>query len=247
AAQYGGQGMSVFENVLVQEQLGQSKDVLVRRATGNVYECLAVGTDEQIEQYLLPSVSGERSCSLAISEPEAGSDIASIATTAIQTDNGWILNGRKCYISDAEFSDYFIVAAKTAPELDEKGISLFLVDKQSAGFSLGENFNMMGFIGTSHNELIFDNIALSPSALLGDENKGFFLLCNTLGSARLAKVAGRCLGKCVRLLKLMTEHINQRHQFGQSLAKVGVINRCWQTVPLKLALLVLCYGKQPKR
>ncbi|MGF1724745.1 acyl-CoA dehydrogenase family protein [Photobacterium nomapromontoriensis] len=221
--EYGGVGLSVFENVLVQEQLGHAKDVLVRRATGNIYECLALGTPIQQESYLLPAVRGERWCSLAVSEPEAGSDVIAIETSAKKTDDGWLLNGRKMYISDAEYSDYFIVAAKTAPGLGANGISLFLVDKNAPGFSLGQRFNMMGFIGTSHNELIFDNIKLSDDALLGDLNKGFQLLCNTLGKARLAKVAARGLGKCVRLLDLMTEHAKTRHQFEQPLVSNGTI------------------------
>ncbi|MDX7991007.1 acyl-CoA dehydrogenase family protein [Xenorhabdus littoralis] len=222
-SKYGGVGLSTFENVLVQEQLGATKDVLIRRATGNIYECLTLGTAVQQERYLFPALKGERWCSLAVSEPEAGSDAASIKTCATKNDRGWVLNGRKMYISDAEYSDYFIVAAKTAPELGAKGISLFLVDKNMPGFSLGRRFNMMGFVGTSHNELILDQIHLNEDALLGEVNQGFQMLHQTLGKARLAKVSARGLGKCVRLLDLMMEHAKQRHQFGKPIVETGNI------------------------
>ncbi|WP_338803901.1 acyl-CoA dehydrogenase family protein [Xenorhabdus griffiniae] len=220
---YGGAGLSTFENVLIQEQLGVTKDILIRRATGNIYECLMLGTVAQQERYLFPALKGKRWCSLAVSELEAGSDAASIKTCATKSDQGWVLNGRKAYISDAEYSDYFIVAAKTAPELGAKGISLFLVDKNVPGFSFGKSFNMMGFIGTSHNELIFNQIHVEEDALLGEMNQGFKILCQTLGRARLAKVAARGLGKCVRLLDLMTEHAKQRHQFGKPIVETGNI------------------------
>ncbi|MBD8513723.1 acyl-CoA dehydrogenase family protein [Photobacterium sp. WH77] len=219
----GGRGLSLFENVLVQEQLGVTKDILVRRATGNVYDCLTLASACQREQYLQPSVAGKRWAALAVSEPDAGSDVAAMKTQAVRTDSGWLLKGSKLYISDADYADYFIVAAKTAPERGVKGISLFLVDKQAAGFSLGQRFNMIGFDGTSHRELIFDQIELANDALLGEENQGFQLLCSTLGKARLAKVAARGLGKCVRLLHEMTEHAKQRQQFGQSLSMFGTV------------------------
>lgn len=217
AKEHGGLGESVFNSVLIQEQLGVTKDVLVRRACGNVYECLTLGTEEQKETYLQPALRGERWCALAVSEPNAGSDVVSISTEAVKTDKGWKLNGKKVYISDSEYCDFFIVAAKTEPELGAKGISLFLVDKRKAGFSLGQRFNMMGFVGTSHCELIFDNLELDNSALLGEVNTGFKILCQTLGKARLAKVAARAIGKCVRMLDLMVEHGKTRQQFGRPL------------------------------
>ncbi|MCF7480887.1 acyl-CoA dehydrogenase family protein [Vibrio sp. J1-1] len=215
--EYGGKGESVFNNVLIQEQLGVTKDVLVRRASGNIYECLTLGSEIQKETYLQPALRGERWCALAVSEPNAGSDVVSISTAAVKTEKGWRLNGRKMYISDSEYCDYFIVAAKTEPEKGAKGISLFLVDKSKAGFSLGKRFNMMGFVGTSHCELIFEEVELDEDALLGEINTGFKILCQTLGKARLAKVAARAIGKCVRMLNLMLEHGKTREQFGRRL------------------------------
>ncbi|WP_020405780.1 acyl-CoA dehydrogenase family protein [Hahella ganghwensis] len=222
---FGGGGLSALDNVLVQEQLGATKEILARRAAGNIYECLIEGTVHQIESFLIPSIRGERFSALAVSEPEAGSDAASIQTRAEKTQTGWILHGKKHFISDAENCDYFIVAAVTAPNLGPRGISLFLVEKDMKGFSLGKRFNMLGFKGTSHCELIFDNIVLGQDALLGQENEGFRMLGDTLGKARLAKVGARAIGKCQRLLHLMRDHARDRQQFGKAIIDYGPINQ----------------------
>lgn len=222
---FGGGGLNTLDNVLVQEQLGATKEILARRAGGNIYECLIEGTGEQMERYLLPSVRGERHSALAVSEPEAGSDAASIQTRATRTKSGWILNGRKHFISDAEFCDYFIVAAVTEADGGARGVSLFLVEKGTDGFSLGKRFNMLGFRGTSHCELMFDNVSLGSEAILGTENEGFRLLGETLGKARLAKVGARAVGKCHRLLHLMKEHARGREQFGKAIIEYGPISQ----------------------
>ncbi|WP_288130857.1 acyl-CoA dehydrogenase family protein [Microbulbifer sp.] len=223
--QFGGQGFSTVENILLQEQLGATKEILARRAGGNVYECLASGSGEQIERYLLPSVRGERFCGLAVSEPEAGSDAAAIRTRVEKTTNGWRLSGTKHFTSDAEFCDFFIVAAVTEPGLGARGISLFLVDRDLPGFELGKTFHMMGFRGTSHRELLFHDIELPPGALLGELNNGFRMLGDTLGKARLAKVGARAVGKCQRLLHLMKQHATNRRQFGKTIGEFGPVRQ----------------------
>ena len=92
---YGGGGLSALETMLLEEQFGHTKDILIRRAFGNVYEVLFVGTDEQKQRWLLPCVQGERTCSIAITEPGAGSDAAGISTRAVPTGEGWTLTGHK--------------------------------------------------------------------------------------------------------------------------------------------------------
>ncbi len=93
--EYGGGGLSALETMLLEEQFGHTKDILIRRAFGNVYEVLFVGTDEQKQRWLLPCVQGERTCSIAITEPGAGSDAAGISTRAVPTGEGWTLTGHK--------------------------------------------------------------------------------------------------------------------------------------------------------
>jgi acyl-CoA dehydrogenase len=170
-------------------------------------------------------VRGERTCSIAITEPGAGSDTAAITTRAVKDGDGWRLSGQKHFISDGEFSDFFIVSAVTDPERRPKGISLFLVDKRMPGCTLGRNQPMMGLIGTSHVELVFDNIKLGPEHLLGGEGGGIRLVLETLGRVRLTQVGARAVGKSTRLLDLMTEHAKQRHQFGKPIGDFQLVQQ----------------------
>ena len=123
----GGGGLSNLDRILCEEQFGHTTDIIIRRAFGNVYEPLLHCKGEQVERWLKPSVEGTRTCAITITEPGAGSDAAGIKTTAVKNDKGWVLNGGKHFISDGEWSDFFLVSAKTG----EKEISMFMVDKLS--------------------------------------------------------------------------------------------------------------------
>jgi acyl-CoA dehydrogenase len=180
----GGGGLSVMDRILCEEQFGHTSDILVRRAFGNVYEPLLECKAEQIERWLKPTVQGARTCSIAITEPGAGSDAQGIKTHAKKAATGWVLNGNKHFISDGLWSDFFLVSAKTG----EREISMFMVDKGLAGFSIGKDQPMMGLRGTSHAELFFDNVALENACLLGEQGQGFKLAmggikCSSLGSS----------------------------------------------------------------
>ena len=152
---YGGGGLSVLDWMIAEEQFGRTSDILVRRAFGNVYEILLEGTDAQIETYLIPAVRGDRTFSVAFTEPEAGSDAAAIKTRAVRKNDGWVLNGSKHFISDGLYSDFFIVTAVTNPDAGARGISTFILDKGLAGFTVGRDQPMMGLKGTSHVCLLY--------------------------------------------------------------------------------------------
>jgi acyl-CoA dehydrogenase len=218
-AELGGGGLSTVDRILCEEQFGHTTDILIRRAFGNVYEPLLECRGEQTKRWLEPTVRGERTCSIAITEPGAGSDAQGIRTHARRTDSGWVLNGAKHFISDGEWSDFFLVSARTG----EKRISIFMVDKGLPGFSLGQDQQMMGLRGTPHLELFFDNVALEPLALLGDEGQGFKLAMGALNVVRLAQVGARAVGKACQVLELMTDYANQRQQFGQRIGDFQMI------------------------
>jgi len=221
--EYGGGGLSTVDTMLVEEQFGHTMDILVRRAFGNVYEALLEGTPAQKSRWLLPCVRGERTCSVAFTEPEAGSDAASIRTRAEACADGWVLNGRKHFISDGLFSDFFIVSAVTDPDARPHHVSLFLVDKDLGGVGVGRNQKMMGLTGTSHVELFFDNVALTSEHLLGARGRGLAIAYSTLGRVRLAQVGARAVGKASRLVALMTAYANERRQFGKSIGAFQMI------------------------
>ena len=222
---FGGAGLSTLDWMLAEEQFGHTTDILVRRAFGNVYDLLFKGTQEQVERWLLPSVLGERVFSIAFTEPEAGSDAAAIKTRAERNATGWTINGRKHFISDGEYSDFFIITAKTDPDAGHHGISTFIIDKETPGLIVGRDQPMMGLRGTSHVELFFDDVKLGPEALLGMEGEGFKLALETLGRVRLAQIGARAVGKATRILDLTLDYARERSQFGKSIDKFQMIQQ----------------------
>jgi acyl-CoA dehydrogenase len=223
--QYGGGGLSAVDTMLAEEQFGHAKDILIRRAFGNVYESLLEGTDEQKRRWLLPTVRGERTCSIAITEPGAGSDAASIATRAMREGERWKLFGQKHFVSDGLYSDFFIVSAVTSPQSRPRHVSLFLVDKDLPGVTIGNDQPMMGLTGTSHVELFFDGADLGPEHLLGAEGRGLAIMYGTLGRVRLAQVGARAIGKASRLCTLMADYANERQQFGRPIGEFQMVQQ----------------------
>jgi acyl-CoA dehydrogenase len=224
-AEYGGGGLSAVDTCLAEEQFGHTTDILIRRAFGNVYEVLLLANAHQRERWLEPTVRGERTCSVCFTEPDAGSDAAGIKSRALRDGDGWRLTGQKIFISDGLFSDFFVVSAVTDPSAGAKGISLFLVDKGMAGFTVGRDQPMMGLAGTSHVELFFDDVKLGPEHLLGQEGRGLIHAFETLGRIRLAQIGARAVGKATRILDMMTDHARERRQFGKPIGENQLIQQ----------------------
>jgi len=220
-AELGGGGLSNLDRIVCEEQFGHTSDILVRRAFGNVYEPLLHCRSEQVDRWLRPSVEGRRTGSIAITEPGAGSDAQGIRTTARRDGQNWILTGSKHFISDGEWSDYFLVSARTG----EREISLFIVDKGLPGFTIGKDQKMMGLRGTSHVELFFDDVALEPAALLGDQGQGFKLAMGALNVVRLAQVGARAVGKASHACELMLEYARERRQFDTSIGDFQMVQQ----------------------
>jgi acyl-CoA dehydrogenase len=220
-AELGGGGLSALDRIMCEEQFGHTSDYLIRRAFGNVYEPLLECRGAQVERWLKPTVAGARTCSIAITESGAGSDAAGIKTTARKTESGWVLNGSKCFISDGEWSDFFLVSAKTG----DKEISMFMVDKGLPGFKIGKDQKMMGLRGTPHLELFFDDVALENDTLLGAQGQGFKLAMGALNVVRLAQVGARAVGKASHVLELMLDYVNERKQFGQKIGDFQMVQQ----------------------
>lgn len=223
--EHGGGGLSALDTMLCEEQFGHTTDILIRRAFGNVYEVLLAAQGPQVERWLKPAVSGERVCSIAFTEPGAGSDAAGIRTRARRENGKWVLSGMKHYISDGAFSDFFVVTAVTDPDKGHRGISMFLVDKGMKGFTVGRDQPMMGVRGTSHMELHFDDVELTDDHLLGQEGEGLKLALSVLGRVRLSQVAARAVGKATKILNMTVDHANDRRQFGQSLGEFQMVQQ----------------------
>jgi acyl-CoA dehydrogenase len=225
-ADVGGGGLSTVETCLVEEQLGRTSDALIRRIFGQVYPMLMACEGAQREDYLIPTVAGERICAMAITEPGAGSDAAAISTTAVADGDDWVLRGRKHFISDGDIADYAIVMALTDREKRARGgITLFLVDKGTAGFSVGRVQHMMGQRGYGHAELVFDDCRVGSGKIMGELGEGFRLIMNTVAAVRLAHIGARSVGMASRVLELARNHANERQQFGQPIGQFQMVQQ----------------------
>ncbi|TVU88525.1 acyl-CoA dehydrogenase family protein [Vreelandella titanicae] len=176
-----------------------------------------LGTAAQREQWLPAMARGEYLGAIAMTEPHAGSDLASMRTRAKRTAEGWELNGSKIFITNGQFADLVIVCAKTDPAAGAKGVSLFLVDTHLSGFSRGKPIKKIGQHASDTAELAFDQMQLPHDALLGEEGAGFRYLMQELPRERLG-VGAQALGAVEGALALTLEYVQQRQAFGQRVA-----------------------------
>ena len=222
----GGGGLSTFDMCLVEEQLGQTSDALIRRVFGQVYPMLTACTPEQRERYLRPTITGDKICAMAITEPGAGSDAASITTAARLEGDEWVLNGCKHFISDGDIADYIIVMALTdSSKRARGGITLLLVDKDAAGFSVSCNQPMMGHRGYGHAELVFSDCRIPRNNVLGEVGSGFKLIMQSVSSIRLCHIGARCAGMAQRVIEMMREHASTRRQFGAPIGDFQMVQK----------------------
>lgn len=176
-----------------------------------------LGTSAQREQWLPAMARGESLGAIAMTEPHAGSDLASIKTRAKRTNDGWELSGSKIFITNGQFADLVIVCAKTDPSAGAKGVSLFLVDTHLPGFSRGKPIKKIGQHASDTAELAFYQMQLPHEALLGEEGAGFRYLMQELPRERLG-VGAQALGAVDGALALTLEYVQQRQAFGQRVA-----------------------------
>ncbi|MDQ7730666.1 acyl-CoA dehydrogenase family protein [Halomonas sp. SpR8] len=176
-----------------------------------------LGTAAQQEQWLPAMARGECLGAIAMTEPHAGSDLASIKTHAKRTGDGWELSGNKIFITNGQFADLIIVCAKTDPSAGAKGVSLFLVDTHLPGFSRGKPIKKIGQHASDTAELAFDQMQLPHDALLAEEGAGFRYLMQELPRERLG-VGAQALGAVEGALALTLEYVQQRQAFGQRVA-----------------------------
>jgi len=222
-AEVGGGGLSTVDMCLCEEEFGFTKDALVRRAFGAIPASLLNCTGEQRERYLLPAVTGEINVALGMTEPNAGSDAAGIKTAAKRDGSSYIINGSKHFISDADVAHAFIITAVTDPSKGAKGISAFLIDKGTPGFTVGRTQYMMGLRGTNHSELIFEDVRVPQTQMLGPEGSGLYQALSTINRVRLGMVGGRAVGMARKLMQMCIDYANERKQFGQKLGEFQMV------------------------
>ena len=216
--EYGGAGGSLLDMTIVAEEIARVSADLVMAYTGNIF-CglnLVRKASEEQKRYWLPRlIKGEIKFSISMSEPDAGSDIGAMRTTAARDGNQWVINGQKIWASMAGAKNNVIsLYVKTDPKTHyRQGMSLFLVDNDTPGLTL-RKLDMLGRRATGTYELIFDNVRVPPDRLVGGENKGWDVVMSGLQVERAASCAGN-VGAAQGIVDLALQYAKDRKQFGR--------------------------------
>jgi acyl-CoA dehydrogenase len=230
-SEVGGAGLDAVSWVLYEKELGYTNYALQYTCVARPSNILLACAGEQRERYLLPAVRGERVECLAMTEPQAGSDLRGMRTTAVPQGGDFIVNGTKHFISHADHADFVILFAASGEEDAARGkrklITAFLVDKGIPGFEVLPGYRNVSHRGYNNSILQFTDCRLPRSAVLGEVHRGFEVANTWLGATRL-QVAANCLGRAERALECAKQWAVDRVQFGQQIGK-------FQGVSFKLA------------
>jgi len=215
--QFGGAGGSPLDRIVMIEQL--SRSLLGPQLIGRIGEPLPIlfgATPDQQQRFLHPVVRGEKLGAFALTEPTGGTDpVGNMTMTAVREGDGWILDGRKCFVSLGDIADYVVVFARSDRTAAAKGITAFIVDADTPGFSVVRRIPTMGSMAPA--EIDFQHCFVPDENRLGEPGQGFQLAQQLLGTARL-EIGARAAGACERLIDLAVEHANSRESFGAPLA-----------------------------
>ena len=224
--EYGGQGCDILTYVMCVEELSKvcaTTGVIVSAHTSLCADpILTYGTEEQKKKYLPDLASGKKIGAFGLTEPGAGTDAQGVQTKAVLDGDEWVLNGSKCFITNGEVADIYIVIAYT-DVVEKRGrkvksFSAFIVEKGTPGFSFGTKEKKMGIRGSSTYELIFQDCRIPKDALLGAQGKGFPIAMHTLDGGRIG-IASQALGIAEGALERTIEYTKERKQFGRTIAQ----------------------------
>jgi alkylation response protein AidB-like acyl-CoA dehydrogenase len=218
--EYGGAGADALATAIVIEEVARacasSSLIPAVNKLGTLPLLLSASTGLK-ERYLPPVARGEAMFSYCLSEPEAGSDAASMATRAVRDGDHWVLNGVKRWITNAGVSEYYTVFAVTDPGARSRGISAFVVEKSDAGVSFGAPEKKLGIKGSPTREVYFDNVRLPADRMIGAEGTGFATAMQTLDHTRVT-IAAQAVGIAQGALDFALGYVKERKQFGRAVA-----------------------------
>ncbi|WP_396601734.1 acyl-CoA dehydrogenase family protein [Algibacter sp. R77976] len=219
---YGGMNLDLFYTVILLEELQKiNSGGFAAAIWAHVYLAMThlnAEGDEAIKQkYLAPSIAGDKIGCLCITEPFGGSDVAGMRTTAVKNGDHYIINGSKTFITNGVLSDYLIVAAKTTPDLGNKGISIFILDRDMDGIS-ATKLNKLGWNASDTGEIAFDNVKVPITNLMGEENKGFSYIMQHFALERLI-MGINAHARAEFALEYALQYMSEREAFGQTINK----------------------------
>jgi glutaryl-CoA dehydrogenase (non-decarboxylating) len=235
--EYGGTGLDFVAEALACEEIERGEAAfrtLISVHVGlNSLALLRYGTEEQKQRWLVPQARGQRLACFGLTEPGAGSDVASMRTTARREDGAYVLNGQKNWISYASVADHALVFAKTDPGAGHKGISAFVLEKGMDGFTARDTEHKLGIWAGSTGELFFENVEVPAENLIGEEGQGFEIAMYGLDQGRFTVAAGAC-GVIRACLERSVAYARERETFGQAIGR-------YQLVQDMIATMVLGY------
>lgn len=219
---YGGMNLDLFYTVILLEELQKiNSGGFAAAIWAHVYLAMThlnAEGDEAIKQkYLVPSIAGDKVGCLCITEPFGGSDVAGMRTTAVKNGDHYVINGSKTFITNGVLSDYLIVAAKTTPELGNKGISIFILDRDMAGIS-ATKLDKLGWRASDTGEIAFSDVKVPLENLMGEENKGFNYIMQHFASERLI-MGINAHARAEFALEYALQYMSEREAFGKTIDK----------------------------
>ncbi|RYE88992.1 MAG: acyl-CoA dehydrogenase, partial [Oxalobacteraceae bacterium] len=219
---YGGSEMDTIATAVLAEELGRSTyggfaiTVLVHTDMASPHLANA-GNPAQLARYMPGIIAGEIVAAVAVTEPDAGSDVAAIRTTARRDGDEWVLNGSKTYITNGVHGDVVFVAARTdGAAKASRGVSIFIVEAGTPGFTVGRALDKQGWRSSDTAELVFDNCRIPAANLLGDENRGFYAIMRNFQNERIV-LGAQAMGEAQAALGLTLDWVRQRKAFGATL------------------------------
>ena len=220
--EYGGLDLDLFYTVIFLEELQKiNSGGFAAAMWAHVYLAMThlnkEGDDRIKKEYLTPSVEGDKIGCLCISEPFGGSDVAGMRTTAIKKGDTYILNGSKTFITNAVYSDYMVIAAKTQPELGNKGMSIFVIDSNSPGISVTK-LDKLGWRASDTGEIAFDNVVIPAANLMGEEGKGFPYIMQHFALERLV-MGINAHARSEYAIEYVLQYMSERVAFGKTIDK----------------------------
>lgn len=224
--EYGGSGHDTISYSIAVEEIsrvcGSTGITVAAHNSLGVYPIFLFGNEEQKKKYIPDLASGRKLGSFGLTEPDAGSDAAGTKTTAVLDGDSYLINGSKCFITNASVGETFVITAVTDKSKGYKGISSFILEKGRKGFSIGKKEDKMGLRGSDTATLIFEDLRLPKENLLGKEGEGFKQFMITLDGGRIS-IGAMALGIAQGAYDKALEYAKQREQFGQSIANFQAI------------------------
>ncbi len=220
--EYGGLDLDLFYTVILLEELQKiNSGGFAAAIWAHAYLAMThlnkEGDHRIKEMYLKPSISGEKIGCLGITEPFGGSDVAGMRTTAVKEGDHYVINGSKTFITNGVYSDYLVIAAKTNPELGNKGISIFVVDRDTPGIS-ATKLEKLGWKASDTGEIAFDNVKIPAHNLMGEENKGFSYIMQHFALERLI-MGVNAHARTEYALEYVIQYMSEREAFGKTIDK----------------------------